>query len=131
MTAPSLTVRGSGNNTALAMGCGVLFLLPFAGVGVFTTVQALRAAAAANWSQAGFFSIFALTFGGVGFGGLVALAAGRRRLADAETRQTRNPDAPWLWWWRCTPRSCFRSCSACSSCFSSTSFSSRGSASRG
>ena len=97
MTAPSLTVRGTGNNTALAMGCGVLFLLPFAGVGVFTTVQALRAAAAANWSQAGFFSIFALTFGGVGFGGLVALAAGRRRLADAETRQTRNPDAPWLW----------------------------------
>jgi hypothetical protein len=81
MTAPTLSVRGSGNNTALALGCGVLFLLPFAGVGVFTAVQAVRSAAASNWAQAGFFSIFALTFGGVGIGGLIALAAGRRRLA--------------------------------------------------
>jgi hypothetical protein len=97
MTAPTLTVRRTGNNTALALGCGALFLLPFAGVGVFTAVQALRAAAASNWSQAGFLSIFALTFGGVGFGGLIALVAGRRRLADAEARQAQHPDAPWLW----------------------------------
>jgi hypothetical protein len=97
MTAPTLSVRGSGNNTALALGCGVLFLLPFAGVGVFTAVQAVRSAAASNWAQAGFFSIFALTFGGVGIGGLIALAAGRRRLADAEMRQAQHPDAPWLW----------------------------------
>ncbi|HKT61051.1 MAG TPA: hypothetical protein VJQ46_13455 [Gemmatimonadales bacterium] len=96
MTAPTLASRGS-SNTALALGCGVLFLLPFAGFGVFATVQALRAAATSSWAQAGFFSIFALTFGGVGFGGLAALAAGRRRLADADTRQARNPDAPWLW----------------------------------
>jgi hypothetical protein len=95
MTAPTLTLRG--NNSALALGCGVLFLLPFAGVGVVTAVEALRAAAASNWSQAGFLSIFALTFGGVGFGGLVALAAGRRRLADVEARQARHPDEPWLW----------------------------------
>jgi hypothetical protein len=96
MTTPAPTARDSGS-TALALGCGVLFLLPFAGAGVFTAIQAVRAAAAANWAQAGFFAIFALTFGGVGFGGLVALAAGRRRLADAEARQARNPDAPWLW----------------------------------
>jgi hypothetical protein len=95
MTAPTLTLRG--NNSALALGCGVLFLLPFAGVGLVTALQALRAAAASNWSQAGFFSIFALTFGGVGFGGLILLAAGRRRLADAEARQAQHPDAPWLW----------------------------------
>ena len=97
MTAPTLSVRGTGNNTALALGCGVLFLLPFAAVGMVTAVQALRAAAASNWAQAGFFSIFALTFGGVGFGGFVALAVGRRRLADAEARQAQHPDAPWLW----------------------------------
>ena len=97
MTAPPLTVRGTGNTTALALGCGALFLLPFAGVGVFTAIQAVRAAAASNWAQAGFFSIFALTFGGVGFGGLIALAAGRRRLADVEARQAQHPDAPWLW----------------------------------
>jgi hypothetical protein len=97
MTAPRLSVRGAGNNAALALGCGVLFLLPFAGVGVFTGVQAVRAAAASDWPQAGFLTIFALTFGGVGVGGLIALAAGRRRLVDAEGRQAGHPDAPWLW----------------------------------
>lgn len=97
MTAPTLAVRGSGTNTALALGCGVLFLLPFAGVGVFTAVAAVRAAAASNWPQAGFLSIFALTFGGVGFGGLVALAVARRRLADTESRRAQHPDEPWLW----------------------------------
>jgi len=97
MTAPTLSVRGAGNNAALALGCGVLFLLPFAGVGVFTGVQAVRAAAASDWPQAGFLTIFALTFGGVGVGGLIALAAGRRRLVDAEGRQAGHPDAPWLW----------------------------------
>lgn len=38
-----------------ALGCAILFLLPFATVGVVT---------------AGFLSIFALVFGGVGIGGL-------------------------------------------------------------
>ena len=97
MTTPALTTRGTGNNTALALGCSVLFLLPFAGVGVVTAFQALRAAAASNWPQAGFLSIFALTFGGVGFGGLVVVAAGRRRLIDADARQAQHPDEPWLW----------------------------------
>ena len=54
MTTPTLTGRGTGSNTALGLSCSVLFLLPFAGVGVFTAFQALRAAAASNWPQAGF-----------------------------------------------------------------------------
>jgi hypothetical protein len=88
---------GSPTGTALALGCGVLFLLPFAGFGVFAAVKAMGAAQAGDWGQAGYGAIFALVFGGVGFGGLVGLAAGRRRLIQAEALKARNPDAPWLW----------------------------------
>lgn len=80
-----------------AIGCIELFLLPFAGVGVFSAVQVVRMVAEGNWSQAAFFGLFALTFGGVGIGGLVALARGRRKLAAAEALRARHPDAPWLW----------------------------------
>jgi hypothetical protein len=79
------------------VGCLALFLLPFAGVGVFAAVQMVRMAAEGNWGQAAFFALFAVTFGGVGLGGLVALARGRRRLAEAEALRARHPDAPWLW----------------------------------
>jgi hypothetical protein len=80
-----------------AVGCIALFLLPFAGVGVFSAVQAARMAGHGDWGQAAFFGLFALTFGGVGIGGLVALARGRRRVAEAEALRARHPDAPWLW----------------------------------
>jgi hypothetical protein len=79
------------------VGCIALFLLPFAGVGVFAAVQAVRLVALGDWGQAAFFGLFAITFGGVGIGGLVALARGRRRLAEAEAAKARHPDEPWLW----------------------------------
>jgi hypothetical protein len=98
VTSPTLRGRApSPTSTALGLGCGVLFLLPFAGFGTFAAVKVLGAAAASDWRQAAFFSLFALTFGGVGFGGIGFLLMSRRRLADAEERQVRNPEAPWLW----------------------------------
>ena len=70
-----------------AVGCAVLFLLPFAAVGVGTAVAAIRAAAMHDWGQAGFLSIFALTFGGVGIGGIVTVLRGRRAAeTDARAR---------------------------------------------
>jgi hypothetical protein len=80
-----------------AVGCLALFLLPFAGVGLFAAVQTVRMVEAGNWGQAAFFGIFALTFGGVGIGGLAALARGRRKVAELEARRAQHPDAPWLW----------------------------------
>ncbi|MFL5515812.1 MAG: hypothetical protein ACJ8DJ_06630 [Gemmatimonadales bacterium] len=80
-----------------AIGCVVLFLLPFAGFGVFAAVQAVRMATLGDWKQAAFFGLFALTFGGVGVGGLIALARGRRRLAEVEAAKARHPEEPWLW----------------------------------
>jgi hypothetical protein len=85
------------NRLATGFGCLVAFLLPFAAVGGFTAVQCVRAASQGKWSEAGFFAIFALTFGGVGFGGIAAALAGRRKLADIAALQQQNPAAPWLW----------------------------------
>lgn len=82
---------------AAGLGCLVLFLLPFAAVGLITGFQAVRAALAEDWGRAGFFSIFALAFGGVGLGGLIAVAVGRRKLAEASALEARHPSEPWLW----------------------------------
>jgi hypothetical protein len=75
----------------------VAFLLPFAGIGLFAAVQAVRFAATGDSAQAGFFALFALVFGGVGIGGILGVLAGRRALVDRAALEARHPDAPWLW----------------------------------
>ncbi len=77
-------------------GCLVLFLLPFAGAGVVAGYQAFRVGSG-DWGQAAMLAVFALVFGGVGFGGIAAAAAGRRRLAEAAALEARHPASPWLW----------------------------------
>ena len=79
------------------LGCVALFLLPFAAAGVFAAFQGTRSAMSGDWGQAGLLAVFALTFGGVGFGGLAAVVAGRRRLEETTALKARNPAAPWLW----------------------------------
>jgi len=82
---------------ATATGCTVLFLLPFCAVGVWAAVNAIGEALAGNWRDAGLFSIFALAFGGAGFGLLAAYFHGLERRRQRERRQQRHPDQPWLW----------------------------------
>ncbi|MEP6688058.1 MAG: hypothetical protein ABJC36_06890, partial [Gemmatimonadales bacterium] len=94
-TAP--TARPAAASLLPALGCTVLFLLPFAAGGVFAAVMAARAVVQHDWMQAGFLIAFALAFGGVGFGGIIAVLRGRRGAEAALARETRHPDAPWLW----------------------------------
>lgn len=89
--------RPSRQNVNLGVGCVILFLLPFAGVGAFTAVMAVQRAAARNWTEALFFALFAVTFGGVGFGGITAAMAGRRKLKEQAALEARYPDSAWLW----------------------------------
>ena len=91
------TPRAVGVSPGTALGCAVLFLLPFAAAGVFAGAEAVRAAHAGNWPQAGLLAIFAVVFGGVGLGGIAAALTGRRRAEEALARESRNPDTPWLW----------------------------------
>ena len=74
-----------------AVGCIVLFLLPFAGVGVFAAVQAVRMVALGDWGQAAFFGLFAITFGGVGVGGS---SRSRGDAAGSPRRRPRRLDIP-------------------------------------
>lgn len=89
--------RASPKSINLGVGCLVLFLLPFAAVGAFTAVMAVQRAAARNWTEALFFALFAITFGGVGFGGITAALAGRRKLKEQAALEASHPDSPWLW----------------------------------
>ena len=75
----------------------MLFLLPFAFAGIALSAQALRLAHQANWRDAILTGIGALTFGGVGFGGLIGLRVGYRRLKEAESLKATHPNEPWLW----------------------------------
>ena len=84
-------------NSRQATGCVVLFLLPFAASGTFCAVQAVRLAHAGVWPDAIFLGIGALTFGGVGFGGLAGMRVAYRRMKEAEALQASHPEEPWLW----------------------------------
>jgi hypothetical protein len=87
----------SAPTTAFGLGCIALFLLPFAAVGVVTAGMAIQRAAQRNWHEMLFFTLFSVTFGGVGFGGLALSLAGRRRLKEQEVLKARHPTEPWLW----------------------------------
>lgn len=89
--------RPSRKNVDLGVGCVVLFLLPFAAIGTFMAVIAIQRAAARNWSDAFFSTVFAIAFGGVGFGGIAAALAGRRKLKAQALLETSYPESPWLW----------------------------------
>ena len=89
--------RPSRKSTNLGVGCIALFLVPFASVGAYTAVMAVQRAAARSWTEALFFSLFAVTFGGVGFGGITLALAGRRKLEEQAALEARHPDSPWLW----------------------------------
>ncbi len=84
-------------NTRWGLGCVVLFLLPFAAVGVTTAGLAVQRAATGRWQEALFFAVFGLTFGGVGLGGIVAALAGNRKLKEQAALEASHPDRPWLW----------------------------------
>jgi hypothetical protein len=80
-----------------ALGCVLLFFLPFAVGGIFAAARGIRVAQSGDWSQAGLLAIFALVFGGVGLGGIGAVLVGRRKAEEALALEARHPDAPWLW----------------------------------
>ncbi len=79
------------------LGCLVLFLLPFATVGVFTMGQGIIHATRGDWRNAAFLGLFGLMFGLVGVGGIVAAMRARRNASEEEARRAKTPDTPWLW----------------------------------
>ena len=81
------------------VGLMVLFTLPFCAVGGVTAVMAFQEATSspAQWGEAGFLLIFALLFGGAGFGMLFLVFSGQKKQAQVELLKRNHPDAPWMW----------------------------------
>jgi hypothetical protein len=82
---------------AWGLGLFVAFLLPFCAVGLWTGGAAIAKALAGDWSQAAFYALFCLVFGGAGFGLLTTVVLGRTKLRDTMARAAAHPDEPWLW----------------------------------
>ena len=80
-----------------AFGLLVLFALPFAGVGLVTTVLAAAKLLAGDWKAGAFMGVFALVFGGAGVGLIAAGIAGRRVAEQRAIAAARHPAEPWLW----------------------------------
>lgn len=89
--------RGAVNMTGMGFGCLVLFLLPFCVIGLGALVVTLGALARGAWAEAGLAAIFALAFGGAGFGMLIAAWYGRKATARSTALKEANPERPWLW----------------------------------
>ncbi len=87
----------STTSSTLGLGCVALFLLPFAGFGSFAGWQGLQRAAQGNWREALYAMLFAIVFGGVGFGGFALVLLGKRKLQEQEALKARHPAEPWLW----------------------------------
>lgn len=91
------SARLSPKNVDLSIGCIALFLLPFAGVGIFMAALAVQRVAARNWTEAIFLALCALAFGGFALAGITMVLAGRRNLKAQEALRASHPESPWLW----------------------------------
>jgi hypothetical protein len=83
----------------VGFGCAVLFLLPFCAVGVVTGVLAVQRilAGSPDLEETLLFLVFALVFGGVGFGLLYLAYRAKISLEKRQALEKRYPDTPWMW----------------------------------
>ena len=84
-------------DSKIGMGCLILFFLPFAGFGTFAAVMAVGAALSGEGGRAAFLSLFALVFGGVGFGFITVVLRGRKRVSETDRLRAEYPDRRWMW----------------------------------
>ncbi len=80
-------------------GCLTLFALPFAAVGVVTGYLCLKQLVEGpeDIEKTILLGVFALVFGGAGFGLIFAVRWGKRKAGEEEQRKQLHPDAPWMW----------------------------------
>lgn len=94
MNAQFSTKAGIGK---VGWGCLVLFLLPFCGFGIFAGIKAVQFFASGDWKQGLFRSLFAVVFGGVGFGLLIGARFGAKKQKEMDALKAAHPATPWMW----------------------------------
>ena len=90
-------IRTAGARPQLVTGCLYLFALPFGGFGLFALMWSIRYLLAGNLSMTAFTAMFALVFGGVGFGLIYAFRRGAQLQQARDRLRAANSDHPWLW----------------------------------
>lgn len=94
----TIPLGGAGHTRrAAGAGCMILFSLPFAGIGVFTTVAGVRKLLTDDWKDGAFLTAFGLVFACAGFGIMAATIYGSGLAKRKDARKTAHPDEPWLW----------------------------------
>jgi hypothetical protein len=80
-------------------GCLTLFALPFAAVGVGTGYLCIKQLIEGpeDLEKTILLGIFALVFGGAGFGLIFAARWGKGKLREQEQLKQNHPDSPWMW----------------------------------
>ena len=87
----------SDSRSKLGLGCLILFLLPFFAVGLGTGVLAIVRVSQGEWAEAGFFAIFAVSFGGIASFLLAAASRAKREEAERKRMMAESPNEPWTW----------------------------------
>jgi hypothetical protein len=90
-------MRAAGAKPQLATGCLYLFALPFVGFGLFALIGAIQGLIAGKLGTAAYAGMFAVVFGGVGFGLVYLLRRGTQFAQARDRLRAANPDQPWLW----------------------------------
>ncbi len=88
-----------GKEGNIGFGCALLFLLPFCAVGILTGVLAVRRilAGSPDLEPTVLLLVFALVFGGVGFGLLYFAYRAKGNYEKRKALEAQYPDSPWMW----------------------------------
>lgn len=90
-------IGAAGAKPKVAAGCLYLFTLPFCGFGLFAAVRSVQRIVAGDLPGAAYTAMFAVVFGGVGFGLIYAFRRGTQLAQSRDRMRAANPDQPWLW----------------------------------
>ena len=90
-------MRTANAKPQVAAGCLYLFALPFCAFGLFAAVRSIERLRAGDLLTAAYTAMFAIVFGGVGFGLVYAFRWSARNAQARDRLRAANPDQPWLW----------------------------------
>jgi hypothetical protein len=93
----SSVMRTASAKPQVAAGCLYLFALPFCTFGLFAAVRSIERLRAGDLTMAAYTAMFAIVFGGAGFGLVYAFRRGTRSAQARDRLRAANPDQPWLW----------------------------------
>jgi hypothetical protein len=90
-------MRTASAKPQVAAGCLYLFALPFCAFGLFAAVWSIERLRAGDLAMGAYTAMFAIVFGGAGFGLVYAFRWGTRSAQARDRLRAANPDQPWLW----------------------------------